>query len=172
MHEILILGLIGLTTFAGSLDAMEIKSSAFKNNGQIPIKYTGESTDVSPHFVWTNAPKGVKSFALICDDPDAPGKAWVHWVIFNIPADKKELQENIPQEPVLPDGSIQGLTDFHKNGYNGPHPPPGKPHRYSFRLYALDTKLSLTSSATKADVEKAMKEHIIAETKLVGTYQR
>ena len=172
MYGISALVLIGFTVLTGSLNAMELKSDAFKNTDKIPPKYTGDSIDASPPLHWTKAPEAVKSFALICDDPDAPGKTWVHWVIFNIPSDKRDLRENIPTKPVLQDGSIQGITDFYKNGYSGPYPPPGKAHRYFFKLYALNATLNLTSSATKADVEEAMKTHIIAETSLEGVYQR
>jgi len=149
-----------------------MKSSAFENGGFIPSKYTCEDEDISPPLSWSDVPKGTKSFALICDDPDAPFGVWVHWVIFNIPADKRKLEENILKKGLLPERIIQGLNDFGKVGWGGPCPPPGKPHRYIFKLYALDTILSIEEGATKEELIEAMKSHILTETKLIGIYQR
>lgn len=151
---------------------LEMKSSAFENGGFIPSKYTCEDEDISPPLSWSDVPKGTKSFALICDDPDAPFGVWVHWVIFNIPADKRKLEENILKKGLLPERIIQGLNDFGKVGWGGPCPPPGKPHRYIFKLYALDTILSIEEGATKEELIEAMKSHILTETKLIGIYQR
>lgn len=152
--------------------SFKMQSSAFENGGKIPSKYSYGSYNMSPSLTWENQPLETKSFALIMDDPDAPSKVWVHWVIFNIPANSTGLPENMPKKSVLPDGTIQGISDFGNNGYDGPYPPPGKPHRYYFKLYALDTKLPLDSSAKKEDVEKAMKGHILAEINIMGTYKR
>ena len=152
--------------------AFEIKSSAFADGEYIPDKYTCKSVDISPPLEWSGAPEGTKSFVLICDDPDAPMGTWVHWVAFNIPADKTLLQEDIPKQGRLSDGTIQGLTNFRRVGYGGPCPPPGKPHRYFFELYALDTALSLDESAKKRDVEKAIEGHILGEAKIIGLYKR
>ena len=151
---------------------MKLTSSAFENNAPIPRKYTGEGADCSPPLTWTNAPDGTKSFALICDDPDAPGGMWVHWVLFNLPADTTSLSENVPTDPALDNGAVQGTTDFGRAGYGGPMPPPGKAHHYYFKLYALDAELTLASDATKSDVVAAMKDHILAQAQLMGTYQR
>lgn len=152
--------------------ALEIKSDAFENAGMIPIQYSCDGSDSSPYISWEDAPSGVKSLALICDDPDAPSGNWVHWVIYNIPADKNYLDTDLPKERILEDGSIQGINDFRQIGYNGPCPPPGKAHRYFFTLYALDTVLSLSGNAEKSSVLKAIEGHVLAEAKTVGLYRR
>jgi Raf kinase inhibitor-like YbhB/YbcL family protein len=110
---------------------------------------------------------------LICDDPDAPRKEpWVHWVLFNLPADKHELPEAVPPDGNLSNGARQGKNDFGKLGYGGPAPPPGKPHRYFFKIYAVDTLLDLPAGVTKPQVEQALRGHIRAEGRLIGTYSR
>lgn len=152
--------------------ALEIRSDAFEKGGSVPIQYTCDSKDVSPAVSWTDVPSGTKSFVLICDDPDAPVKTWTHWVMFNIPQDKNVLSEAVPKVEKLDDGSIQGINDFGKFGYGGPCPPSGKPHRYFFRLYALDTNLSLDKNATKDSVLKAIKGHLIASAETFGMYGR
>lgn len=152
--------------------AMEIKSSAFKTQERIPTKYTCDGADISPPLSWTDVPEKTQSFALISDDPDAPMGTWVHWVIYDLPADTRELHEGIAKKETLENGAKQGITDFRKVGYGGPCPPPGPAHRYFFKLYALDTKLGLPPRATKKDVEKAMKGHILAQTELIGLYKR
>lgn len=151
--------------------ALQLTSTAFQDSSMIPSKYTCDSTNISPQLKWNGAPENTKSYALIADDPDAPGKTWVHWVMFNIPADTTSLEENYSKEAHLPNGAINGMTDFGSNGYGGPCPPSGT-HRYFFKIYALDTMLDLDSSATKPDVLKAMKGHILAEGQLMGKYQR
>ncbi len=155
-------------------DTMPFKltSPAFLEGKAIPKKYTGEGLDVSPPLKWSDPPTAVKSFALICDDPDAPMGTWVHWVIYNVPPANRELPEAVPAKAELPDGIRQGLNDFRKVGYGGPMPPPGKPHRYFFKLYALDTIVDLPKEEKKSDLEKAMKGHVLAEAKLMGTYKR
>ena len=154
--------------------AMEFKitSTAFETGAPIPMKHTGEGVDVSPPLKWTEPPEGTKSFALIADDPDAPMGTWVHWVAYNIPPAARQLPEGVPTVDKLKDGTLQGMNDFGKVGYNGPMPPPGKPHRYFFKLYAVDAAMTLPARASKKDVEKAMKEHILAEVRLMGTYKR
>jgi len=151
--------------------AITVKSPAFANGEMIPRKYTADGADVSPPLSWTGAPSGVKSYALIVDDPDAPSKVWVHWVLYNQPPDKPELAENQPKVEHLPSGAIQGINDMRKVGYNGPAPPSGI-HRYFFKVYALDTKLTLRPQATKADLLSAMQGHILAEGQLMGKYSR
>ena len=155
-------------------EAMSFKltSPAFEQGAIIPNKYTADGPDVSPQLLWTDPPEGTKSFALICDDPDAPAGTWVHWVIYNIPKDKFRFEENMPKSETLADGSLQGTNDFRKVGYGGPCPPPGKPHRYFFKLYALDIRLALPPRATKQMVLNAMKGHILTEAVLVGLYNR
>jgi Raf kinase inhibitor-like YbhB/YbcL family protein len=152
--------------------ALELKSTSFKNGDFIPRQFTGQGADKSPALQWQNAPEGTKSFALINDDPDAPGMTWVHWVIFNIPPDKTTLSEAVPTKGELPDGSRQGINDFGQIGYGGPMPPPGKAHRYFFKLYALDCMLELKSGITKSELLKAMQGHILAQAELVGLYKR
>lgn len=137
----------------------------------IPAKYTCEGRNISPPLKWTSPPQGTKSFAIIVDDPDAPMGTWVHWVIYNIPSDTMELKENIPAESLLSDGTTQGITDYQKIGYKGPCPPGGT-HRYFFRIYALDTELSLDPGATKKELLKAMEGHILDKANLIGRFKR
>ena len=148
---------------------LKLESTQFSEGGPIPRVYTCDGKDVSPPLSWTAGPQGTKSFALICDDPDS-SKTWVHWVIFDLPAATTSLPEGVPAEQRAA-GGTQGTNDFRKIGYGGPCPPSGT-HRYFFKLFALDTQLKLSSSATKADVERAMKGHVLAETALMGRYAR
>lgn len=152
--------------------AMKITCAAFTEGQIIPQKYTCEGQDISPPLKWTDAPSNTKSFALIADDPDAPNGTWVHWVLYDLPAAATELDENVTKAKQLPGGAKQGINDFGRTGYGGPCPPPGKPHRYYFKLYALDKMLDLKPGATKNDVFKVMQGHILAEGQLMGTYQR
>ena len=151
---------------------MKLTSTAFNEGATIPKTFTGDGEDRSPPLNWSDVPGKTKSFALICDDPDAPLGTWVHWVIFNIPADQHELAEGAPSEGTLASGAKQGKNDFKKIGYGGPAPPKGKPHRYYFKLYALDSMLELNEGASKKDVEQAMKGHILASGQLMGLYGR
>jgi Raf kinase inhibitor-like YbhB/YbcL family protein len=150
---------------------IKIKSLAFVPGGKIPWKYTCDGMDISPPLSWTSGPEGTKTFALICDDPDAPMGTWVHWVLFNLPADITEFRENVLPEKKLENGAKQGMNDFRKIGYGGPCPPGGT-HRYVFKLYALDSELNLEAGATKAELLKAMEGHILAEGQLIGRYER
>ncbi|MBM3254609.1 MAG: YbhB/YbcL family Raf kinase inhibitor-like protein [Candidatus Omnitrophica bacterium] len=152
--------------------ALELKCSSFKSNEEIPLKHTYNNENLSPWLIWSDVPPGTRSFALICDDPDAPVKTWVHWVIFNIPEETRELKENLPNQEILDNGAIQGVNDFGEIGYSGPSPPPGTVHRYIFKLYALDTTLNLKPKATKDDLLKAMKDHAIGEARLIGIFGR
>lgn len=152
--------------------AMELKSSAFQSGAEIPRKYTCDGADVSPPLGWENAPAGTKAFALIADDPDAPVGTWVHWVIYDLPAETKELTEGVKPNETLPNGTKQGMNDFRKIGYGGPCPPPGPAHRYYFKLYALDAPTGLKPRATKQQLLDAMKGHILAEAELMGRYKR
>lgn len=151
--------------------AIVITSSAFKEAGMIPPKYTCDGQNISPPLNWQQTPQGVKSFALISDDPDAPVGTWVHWVMWNIPAEVNGLPEGVQPIKELPDGSKQGISDFHRPGYGGPCPPSGT-HRYYFKIYALDTKLDLPDNSTKQSLLAAMKGHILAEGSLMGKYKR
>lgn len=150
----------------------ELTSSAFKEGALIPKKYTCEGQDLSPPLRWNNPPTGTRSFVLIADDPDAPAGTWVHWVIFNIPIDTRGLAEGLPAQETLANDGLQGLNDFKRIGYGGPCPPPGNPHRYYFRLYALDRELNVKPRATKAQVVDATKGHVLAEAQLMGRFGR
>lgn len=152
-------------------EMMELKSLVFDAGGSIPKKYTCDGPDLSPPLIWNTVPDRTQSLALICDDPDAPMGVWVHWVIFNLPADARELPEGVPPQKMLPNGAKQGLNDFRRIGYGGPCPPSGE-HRYFFKLFALDAKLDLEAGAKKADLLKAMEGHILSESKLMGKYRR
>ena len=150
---------------------MEIKSKAFSEGGMIPSKYTCDGEDISPPLAWSGVPESAKSLALISDDPDAPVGTWVHWVLYNVPAEVTELPENMPPDRTLQNGARQGMTDFRRVGYGGPCPPGGT-HRYFFKLYALDTVLDLEAGATKKALEEAMEGHVLAEGQLMGRYKR
>jgi Raf kinase inhibitor-like YbhB/YbcL family protein len=149
-----------------------LESSAFKTGSQIPRKYTCDGDDVSPELSWGEPPQGTKSFALIADDPDAPAGTWVHWVIWDLHANTRKLPEGVAKTDKISTGGMQGITDFRRVGYGGPCPPPGKPHRYFFKLYALDTLLNLKAGAKKKDVERAMQGHVLEQAELMGTYKR
>ncbi len=152
--------------------ALSLKSTAFDQGGDIPKKHTCEGADLSPALSWGDPPAGTRTFSLIVDDPDAPAGTWVHWVIYNLSAQTRDLPEGVPKTGELKDGSRQGRNDFARPGYGGPCPPRGAAHRYFFKLYALDAELSLPPGATKAELERAMKGHILAETQLMGKYKR
>ena len=152
--------------------SLEISSPVFSPGEMIPKKFTCDGPDVSPKLTWNDPPSGTQSWALIVDDPDAPVGTWVHWVLFDLPRETRELAEGVAKQEQLSSGARQGRNDFGKIGYGGPCPPAGNPHRYFFKLYALDTKLNLRTGATKADVEKAMKGHIVAQGELLGRYGR
>ena len=156
----------------GHVMKTHLTSAAFADGQPIPVKYTADALDISPPLAWSNAPAGAKSFALIADDPDAPAGTWVHWVIYDLRPAIKSLGEDQFKVAQFKDGAKQGLNDFKKTGYNGPAPPPGKAHRYYFKLYALDRVTGLAPNATKADLLKAMDGHVLGEGKLMGTYQR
>jgi Raf kinase inhibitor-like YbhB/YbcL family protein len=146
--------------------------SAFAAGAAIPRQYTCEGSDQSPALQWSETPKGTVTFAVVVHDPDAPAGDWVHWVAWNIPASSHELAENFPRQQELADGTRQGRNDFRKIGYNGPCPPPGRAHRYYFRVYAVDEKLDLAPGATRAQLDSALKGHVLAEAEYMGTYRR
>lgn len=149
----------------------KLTSPAFEDEGLIPEKYTCDAEDISPPLIWESVPEGTKSLAIICDDPDAPMGTWVHWVLFNLPPDTKELLENVSKTETLENSAKQGVNDFGNIGYGGPCPPGGI-HRYFFKLYALDTILNLDAGINKAELLSAMDGHIIFETQLMGKYSR
>ncbi len=149
-----------------------LTSTAFQEGQPIPVRYTADGEDVSPPLTWTDVPSGTQSLALICEDPDAPRGTWTHWVLFNLLPSAQALEEEVPPQETLPDGSIQGTNDFKRLGYGGPSPPPGQPHRYFFKLFALDTTLRLSPGASRQQVLAALQGHILAEGQLMGTYGR
>ena len=152
--------------------SLTITSAAFSEGGAIPKKYTCDAEDASPPLAWQGVPANSKSLALIAEDPDAPAGTWVHWVILDMPATLADLPEGVAKQATVEGVGVQGNNDFRRVGYGGPCPPRGKPHRYFFKLYALDIVLNLKAGATKADLEKAMRGHILAQGQLVGTYGR
>lgn len=156
----------------GAAMAFTIQSSDFLNGADIPREFTCDGKDRSPALSWSGAPDGTKTFALIADDPDAPAGTWVHWVIFNIPGKTQSLAGGVEKREEFGDGSKQGKNDFRKIGYGGPCPPPGRPHRYFFKLFALGSELTLPAGASKADLEHAMAGHILAQAELMGRYKR
>lgn len=156
-------------------DAMtfRLESPAFEEGALIPAVYTCDGRDISPPLKWSDPPEGTQSFTLICDDPDAPIGTWIHWVIYNIPPDQRDLPEGVPAVGTLPNGARQGRNSWPRRlGYGGPCPPSGT-HRYVFKLYALDTMLDLEPEQADARaVQQAMQGHILAEAQLIGLYQR
>ena len=150
---------------------MILTSSAFTEGSMIPGDYGCKGRNISPPLAWISAPEGTKSFALICNDPDASAGDWVHWVIYNIPATMHELKENISPDKTLENGVLQGINDFQKYGYGGPCPP-GVTHRYYFTLYALDTELTTGPGLSKKELLRAMKGHVLAKAELMGKYSR
>ncbi len=155
-----------------SMEKLLVSAEDFKEGENIPDEYTCEGANVSPAISWGKTPSGTKSIAVIMDDPDAPGRTFVHWVIFNIPAEKQGLPKNVEKKERLADGSVQGINDARKIGYYGPCPPPGKPHRYFFKVYALSKKLDLSAGASKTQLEKAMEGSILGQGAVMGTYGR
>ena len=147
-------------------------TSEFSSGGAIPSKFTCDGSDVSPALEWTEPPSGTKALALIVDDPDAPGGTFVHWVLFDLPPNVRSLAGGVSKEREFSNAARQGENDFGKIGYNGPCPPRGRPHRYFFKLYALDAKTKLKAGAGKADLERAMKGHVLAHAEVMGKYKR
>ena len=155
--------------------AFTLSSSAFTHNGAIAKRYICQGEDVSVPLAWSGAPAGTKSLVLIVDDPDAPDPkapklTWVHWVLYNIPPTATGVKEAVKASE-LPKGTREGLNDWHRTGYGGPCPPVGR-HRYFHKLYALDVELPDLGKATKGDLERAMKGHVLEKAELVGTYQK
>ena len=151
---------------------MKIVSPAFADGAPVPVEHTCEGNGSSPGLAWSEVPVSTRSFALVCDDPDAPRGTWVHWLLFNLPADAVELAPAVPPAPELPAGARQGINDSGNVGYGGPCPPRGRPHRYFFRLYALDCTLNLAPGVKRPDLDQAMAGHVLADATLMGTFQR
>jgi Raf kinase inhibitor-like YbhB/YbcL family protein len=154
-----------------SLATMKLESSAFAANQLIPAEFTCDGKDLSPPLTWDEPPEGTRSLALIMDDPDAPGRTFVHWVLYNLPPQTRQLPKGVPHQVTLAEGGMQGKSDFGRYGYGGPCPPSGT-HRYFFKLYALDATIDLATGATKPDVLKAIDGRVLATAELVGHYSR
>jgi Raf kinase inhibitor-like YbhB/YbcL family protein len=155
--------------------AFSLRSPSFEHQGAIPAKHTCQGADAAPALAWSDAPTGTKSFALIVDDPDAPDPrapkmTWAHWILYNLPPTASALPEGTTTAE-LPPGTREGVNDFHRTGYGGPCPPIGR-HRYFHKLYALDTVLPDLHQPTRAELEDALKGHVLAEAQLVGTYEK
>jgi Raf kinase inhibitor-like YbhB/YbcL family protein len=155
----------------GAAMPITVTSQAFQNMQPIPPKYTCDGQDISPPIAWKDVPPETKSIVLICDDPDAPVGTWTHWVCYGIPATVDSLPEDVPKKDSLPVGGCQGINSWLKLGYGGPCPPSG-PHRYFFKVLALDVAMNLPSGKNRKDIEKAMRGHVIGQGELIGTYQR
>lgn len=151
---------------------LKVETKSFPTGGDIPSRFTCDGENLSPTLSWSAPPKGTQSLALIADDPDAPVGTFVHWVLYDLPVSARELPEGVPASADPATGGRQGTNDFRRLGYGGPCPPPGKPHRYFFRLYALDRKLELPAGARRQEVDQAMKGHILAQGEVMGRYQR
>ncbi|PYS90719.1 MAG: YbhB/YbcL family Raf kinase inhibitor-like protein [Acidobacteria bacterium] len=152
--------------------SLPVTSTAFKEGELIPVEFTCTGADKSPPLAWGDVPTGTKTLALILEDPDAPRGTFAHWLLYNLPATAKELPADVPKQETLNDGAHQGKNDFGHIGYNGPCPPPGNPHRYYFRLYALNADLNLPSNVTRDDLRRATLGHILAEGALMGRFKR
>jgi Raf kinase inhibitor-like YbhB/YbcL family protein len=152
--------------------AFTLTSPVIGHGQTIPKKYTCDGPDVSLPLAWSDPPEDMQSVALIAADPDAPGGTWVHWVLYDLAAQSRDLPEGVPHDKTLPNGSKQGRNDFGRVGYGGPCPPPGRPHRYFFTLYAVDRTLGLAPGATKAQLVKALKGHTLGEAQWMGRYGR
>jgi Raf kinase inhibitor-like YbhB/YbcL family protein len=161
-----------MTATSASSAQITLTSPAFPHGSRIPAMHTCEGEDLSPALRWSGGPVERRSLALVCDDPDAPRGTWDHWVLYDLPGDTVELAPGVPPMPELPSGARQGRNSWGKPGYGGPCPPPGNPHRYFFRLYALDIALNLPPGVTKAGLEEVMAGHILGQGMLMGTYQR
>ncbi len=162
----------GLSVARDSAAKLELKTTAFPPGKTIPTQFTCSGENISPALSWSQPPLRTQSFVLIVDDPDAPAGDWVHWVVYNLPASARQLPEHMPLGDSVAGGGRQGVNDFPMNGYGGPCPPPGKPHRYFFRLYALDVILEMRTPVHRNDINSAMKGHVLAEAELMGTFGR
>jgi len=152
--------------------SLDLRSAAFSDGFPIPKEYTGDGSNSSPPLTWGDPPDGTKGFALLLDDPDAPRGTFTHWILFNLPADVRDLPPAVPQTPTLANGARQGTNSGGRIGYMGPSPPPGPAHRYFFKLYALDSMLGLEAGADKEQFLNAIKDHKLAEGRLIGVYGR
>jgi Raf kinase inhibitor-like YbhB/YbcL family protein len=151
--------------------ALALTSAAFADGATIPRRHTADGADLSPPLTWEAGPEGTKSFAILCEDPDSPKGLFVHWLVFGIPADMHALPEGVENERETR-GIKQGTNGFGRVGWGGPKPPPGKPHRYVFRLFALDDEIDLAAGSERAALDRAIEGHVLSEAVLIGTYSR
>ncbi len=170
MRKTILLGVF--TLFCSLSFALDLRVSGFNPGGFIPVEYTCSGEDISPQVSWTNVPENTRSFALVCEDPDAPMGVWSHWVIYNIPSATHFLPQSFPKIEKAGSGILQGLNDFGRVGYNGPCPPEGRAHHYYFKLYALDIALKGKIRLTRQALLAAIKGHILASAEYVGLFQR
>jgi Raf kinase inhibitor-like YbhB/YbcL family protein len=168
----LIILLLGLRGIAFPESQLVLRSPAIAPGAEIPTDFACTGADRSPELAWSGAPKATVSFALVVDDPDAPGGNFIHWVAYNIPASRTSLLAGMPQDVEIPGGGKNGMNSFGHIGYNGPCPPPGQIHHYRFHLYALDSMLNVDDKADAATIREALKGHVLAEAELVGTFKR
>ncbi|KXA95386.1 hypothetical protein AKJ65_01885 [candidate division MSBL1 archaeon SCGC-AAA259E19] len=153
---------------------MKISSSVFEDGEKIPVKYTCDGEDISPPLSIEDVPPEAESLAVVVDDPDAPGGVFDHWIIWNIPPGTDSISEGVPAEDVVDSlkGARQGQNGFGEVGYRGPCPPPGPPHNYRFKIYALDTEIGLNPGMKKEDLEREIQGHVLAEDQIVGVFGR
>ena len=156
----------------GGAPALVVSSDAFARDGQIPVIYTCDGSDISPPLSWAPVPQGTANIAILVTDPDASGGTFIHWVAYNIPPGTRGIPAGAPGKNVLPAGSLQGMNDMGRQGYGGPCPPKGKPHHYHFTVYALDSAISLTGKRDGRMLAEALAGHILAQGELVGLCRR
>jgi len=181
IYAVAMVALAAVTASAQTPAVITVTSPTLKANEVVPIDHTADGKNLSPALSWSGAPAGTRQFALIYDDPDVafgnPPQSFVHWVVYNIPGTAKGLPGELPMDAVLTApadiaGTIQGLSGFKRTGYRGPAPPPGKPHHYTWTVYALDTELKLEPGLNRNQLLEAMKGHIIGQGSLVAIYER
>jgi hypothetical protein len=170
--RIALFAIFGLAPVSALADQMHLSSSAFANGATIPAAYSCVGANASPPLEWTGVPASAVTVALIVDDPDAPSGTFVHWVLYDIPVDAANRAGKIAENGTLPPNARQGANGFGDSKYGGPCPPPGAPHHYHFKLYALDTKLGMPAGASADQVEEAMRAHILASAELIGIFER
>lgn len=156
---------------SGADSEFQLESSAFRRGEAIPREYTCDGRDISPSLAWTDPPAATKSFVLIVEDPDAPGRPWIHWIVYDLSPSLRELPAGLPTEAELSGGVRQGTNDFGRTGYGGPCPPGGS-HRYVFELFAVDSEMPVAPGATARTLKNAMKGHVLGEARLMGTYRK
>ncbi len=164
--------LLAIAADKPKVEVLTVTSSAVKEGKSIPVENSGEGKDTAPDLSWSKAPARAKSIAITCEDPDAPGGTWFHWILFNLEPEATKLAAGTEKKASLPGGVGQGINDFGKVGYNGPMPPKGSEHHYQFKVFALDTKLDLKPECNKTQFYQALSGHVIGRGKLTGLYKR